>query len=414
MFATRLWYRLRCLLCIALIGCAESRADEITADRIKALPEAERSDWTRYLRRSKELAAADVQALQSEVETQGMKQALKAPEGGDFKLSYKPGDPWYKSDEAATQARVIISFQAPCGGWSKHIAYSKGPRAQGMQWTSQSDPGKRAHYLATLDNRSTTEQLLFLSCVSNAAVQRECEAAVRRGLQFIYDAQFPNGGWPQVYPLEGDYHDNITFNDDAIVHVLELLQAVATDKERFGFLNASERQQAAAALEHGIQCILKSQCRQGGKRTAWCAQHDALTLQPAPARALEPASLSGSESAHLVQFLMRLEVSNQDTIESIEAGLAWLEKVKITGHEKVKLDGKTTYRMNAQSNEIYWARFYDLETNRPIFPGRDGKIYDTFEEMAANNKVGYDYLSTQPGSILKNGQKKWRKTLSHP
>jgi hypothetical protein len=32
--------------------------------------------------------------------------------------------------------------------------------------------------------------------------------------------------------------------------------------------------------------------------------------------------------------------------------------------------------------------------------------------MAANNRVGYDYYSTQPGSLLNSQQKKWRKMLN--
>jgi hypothetical protein len=47
-----------------------------------------------------------------------------------------------------------------------------------------------------------------------------------------------------------------------------------------------------------------------------------------------------------------------------------------------------------------------------MFPGRDGVIYDSFAAMAAKNEVGYDFLTTLPGSIVNNGQKKWRKMLS--
>ena len=53
-----------------------------------------------------------------------------------------------------------------------------------------------------------------------------------------------------------------------------------------------------------------------------------------------------------------------------------------------------------------------MPTGKPVFPGRDGILYDTYEAMAANNKLGYDYYSTQPGSLLNTGQKKWRKTLA--
>jgi hypothetical protein len=34
------------------------------------------------------------------------------------------------------------------------------------------------------------------------------------------------------------------------------------------------------------------------------------------------------------------------------------------------------------------------------------------ELAAANDTPGYDYLSSRPGSILRNAQKKWRKRLA--
>ncbi len=105
---------------------------------------------------------------------------------------------------------------------------------------------------------------------------------------------------------------------------------------------------------------------------------------------------------------MRVKQPDERLSAAIESGLQWLERVKITGLERVKVDGKTTYQPNTDSKEIYWARFYDLETSQPIYPGRDGKIYHSYQEMAANNKVGYDYLSTQPASILKRARKSTR------
>ncbi len=112
----------------------------------------------------------------------------------------------------------------------------------------------------------------------------DCQAAFRKGLKYILDAQLPCGGWPQVYPLEGGYHDNITFNDDVQVHILELLLLIKNEPKRFTYLSPEEREAAVQALARGIQCVLDTQYMQNGQRTAWCAQHDALTLKPAAAR----------------------------------------------------------------------------------------------------------------------------------
>jgi len=44
---------------------------------------------------------------------------------------------------------------------------------------------------------------------------------------YLLAAQFPNGGWPQVWPLEGGYHDAITYNDNAVIESPETLTAIS-------------------------------------------------------------------------------------------------------------------------------------------------------------------------------------------
>ncbi|HMO86556.1 MAG TPA: pectate lyase [Lacipirellulaceae bacterium] len=337
---------------------------------------------------------------------------MRAPSGGDFKLSAKTGDPWYAGPEAAALADVVLSYQSPAGGWSKHTGYNRGPRQPGMQFSSQYEPGRSPHYLATFDNRSTTEQIHFLANVWLATQRDDCRAAVVRGLRYILAAQYPHGGWPQVYPLEGDYHDDVTLNDDALTHILELLAAVAAQQPQFAQVDEALRAEAAAALAAGLQCAVRLQVVQQGRPTGWCAQYDALTLAPSAARALEPPALSGSESSQLLKFLMTVQRPTPELVTTIEQGLRWLDDVKVTGLARTKRNGKTVYEPQADSTEAYWARFYDLATGRPIFPGRDGVVYDSFAAMAEQNSLGYDYFSSRPGSVLTNGQKKWRKILA--
>jgi PelA/Pel-15E family pectate lyase len=388
-------------------------AEPYDAKRIEALPPSEKADWTNYESQSRTLAQTDVDTLQSELQTQGMTKALRAPDGGDFKLSKKTGDPWYATEEAKQLADIILSYQTPSGGWSKHTGYSQGPRKPGMQWSSQYAPGHSPHYQATFDNRSTTEQLHYLANVWQATGDKSYMDGFVKGLNFILSAQYPNGGWPQVYPLEGGYHDNITFNDDAMTHVLELLLAIKKNEPRFAFLDPKLREMAKESLDRGIRCVLKTQVVIDGKKTVWCAQHDPITLEPARARKMEPATLSGVESARLLKFLMTIPEPSPELTESIESGLTWLENAQITGLRRSKVDGKTAYLDDPSSTDIYWARFYDISSGKPVFPGRDdGKLYDTFAAMAAENGLGYDFYSTLPESIVTNGQKKWRKMLA--
>jgi PelA/Pel-15E family pectate lyase len=400
---------------LALTSIAASNsalAEPVTAARLNELPSAEQPAWKTHWDRSQASARADLAALRAELTAQNLAIALRAPSGGDFKLPASADDAWYSSDAANQLASVVLSYQTPSGGWSKHTGYTRGPRQPGMQFSSQSEPGQKPHYLATFDNRATTEEMCFLATVWNATKREDCKAGFITGLDYILAARYPNGGWPQVYPLEGKYHDNITFNDDAMTRILELLQDIKNNDPCYSFVDDARRQRVSAALSAGLDCLLRVQVVQDGKKTGWCAQYDPLTLQPAAARAMEPVTLSGMESSRILRFLMSITTPAPEVVASIESGLAWMDQVKITGLAKTNVAGKSTYVSNPASTEIYWARFYNLTNSQPVFPGRDGVIYNSFADMAANNHLGYDYLSTLPGSVVSNGQKKWRKLLA--
>ncbi len=400
------------VLGLLLAGASSSvSADPVTLARVEALGAAERSAWTAYLSRSEERARADRDAITAELTELGLASARRAPEGGDFKVPEKIDAAWYASAETSRLADVVLSYQTASGGWSKHTGYSHGPRRRGTLFTSQNEPGQRSHYVATFDNGSTTEQLWLLARVWRATGREDCRAGVLRGLAYILDAQYPGGGWPQVYPLEGGYHDNITLNDNALTNVLELLLAVRDEDPAFAMVEGELRARVGRALEAGVACLLKLQVEREGGKTVWCQQYDALTLQPASARKLEPAALSGMESVSVLKFLMSIRRPSAEQIAAVEAGLAWLERAKVTDVAKRVVDGKTVYQVDPASTEVYWARFYDLTTGRPIFPGRDGVVYESFEEMIAKNAGGYDYYTTQPNSLLRTGQKNWRKKL---
>jgi PelA/Pel-15E family pectate lyase len=392
---------------------APALGEPVTAEAIDRQSAGEQAGWREYLERSQARAGADQAALQAELAANQLAAATRAPSGGDFKLSAEPGDAWFSSAEARVLADVVLSYQTPAGGWSKHTGYDSGPRKPGMQWSSQSEPGKKPHYLGTFDNHSTTEQLDFLAQVWLVTKREDCKDGFLKGLNYILAAQYPHGGWPQVYPLEGDYHDDITFNDDAMTHILELLHAVAGKQQPcHAFIDDATRRKAAASLEKGLACVVKMQVVQEGKKTAWCAQNDPFTLRPSQARKMEPATLSGQESANLVKFLMTLPDPSPELVASIESGLEWLDRVKVTGLVRAKREGKTVYEPDPSSTEVYWSRFYSLTDSKPVFPGRDGILYPSFNEMAAHNKLGYDYYTTRPGSVVGNGQKKWRKMVA--
>ena len=362
-------------------------AAERYESRLENRPDA--AEWRAYFTRSDATQAKQVQALDAELAKEHLEAARPAPHGADFKVDVaKPPGGSFTSAEAKQLVAAVLSYQLPSGLWSKDIGYNKGPRAAGMQWTAQENLW---HYAGTFDNGATTSELRLLALAHAVAPSAESLAAILRGVDAVLAAQFPNGGWPQNYPLEGGYHDFITLNDAAMLHVLDFMQLVADGAQGFGVVGADRRASARAAVEKGNACLLKLQI----PRAVWCAQYEAVTMQPAHARLFEPASLSGGESGEVVRYLMRQPRTPERTA-AIEAALAWFAAAK-------------TFPASKEGGPVQWARFYDLKTRQPIFPGkRDGRNHKTFEEMAASNPVGYDFLISKPADLLGKWAERWR------
>lgn len=384
----------------------------LTAERITTLPESAQTAWKSYLENSARHAEHERDVLAAECRRLQQPHSKPAPgRGGEFEMDSSVKPEWYASAEASTLATTVLSYQTPTGAWSKSTDYSAGPRPPGTQWTNNS--GNPWHYCGTLDNRATTEEIKFLAQVFLATQNPKAKTGALRGLEWLLTAQYPNGGWPQVYPVEPGYHEAITLNDGAMQHALEILLAVSTGDAPFSFVERSLRQRAATAFSRGIDCLIAGQVKLTGTPSVWCAQHDPLSLEPVAARLKEPPSLSGSESAEMIKFLMRKGPTTPDVITLIEQGIAWIKANRLTGLRKIKpTEGKTDYITDPTSTEVYWARFYDVVTGRPLFAGaQDGIIYPTFQEMAKNNKVAYDYFTSKPNDIITKEVERWRKRL---
>lgn len=178
----------------------------LTPGRIAALPESERGAWTAYLERSRERALAEREILAEECRAAGKEASQPAPNrSSEFEIDSDTPVEWFDRPENLHLATAMISYQTPTGGWSKAVDYEKGPRATGTHWTSQK--GEGWHYCGTIDNRTTTEQIRFLAGVHTATGDAVARDAALKGIDYLLEAQYPNGGWPQVYPVESGYHE---------------------------------------------------------------------------------------------------------------------------------------------------------------------------------------------------------------
>lgn len=312
---------------------------------------------------------------------------------------------WYGTAEARAVSDIVLTYQQADGGWPKNIDMTVAP------------PAAVRRHESTIDNGATTTQVQLLARVFAATGDARYRDAAVRGVDYLLAAQYPNGGWPQVYPLKQDYSRHITFNDDAMALVLRVLDDAAAGREPWAFVDAARRQRAATAVEKSVDVILKSQVRVGGTPTAWCAQHDEVTLEPRKARAYEHPSLSGRETVGIARFLMTRQGPNMRVINAVESAVTWLRAAALHGWrvERVtdgsKQNGWDRVMRREPEAPPLWARFYEIETNRPIFSGRDGVIRYKLSEIEHERRTGYAWVGDWPRALLEDEYPAWKARL---
>ena len=405
-----------CLACApaalhaATIG-KQTPAPPLTQTHIDAnAPAAERAAWSAYLNRSQELMAADKASFAAE--RAGLATIPEpARAGNPNSMPLDRDAAWYGGAEATAIAANILSYQTPAGGWSKNQNRADPPRQRGQSYV-QGTEGDSWSYVGTFDNDSTQTELAFLARMQKAYPGPEGDAyraAFLKGVRYVLNAQYPNGAFPQVYPLMGGYHDALTFNDGGFAHQATFLRTISERKGDYAFIPPALAAEAATALQKAMAVLLKSQVVVNGKKTVWGQQHDPITLQPVGARNYEMKSLAAAESSGLLIFLMQQENPSKEIRDAVHAGIAWLKDHAIMGYEWTnRNDGNGRMLYAKEGAGPLWSRFYDIETGKPIFGERDQSIFDTVADVGAGRRNGYSWYNSTPKSAIEMYDKTWK------
>src|SRR5690606_35767966 len=183
-------------------------------------------------------------------------------------------------------------------------------------------------------NGSTTREIKHLVRAFQQTGNERYAVAARRGVEYLLEAQYDDGGWPQYYPDKHLYRSQITFNDNAIINVLDVLKAIVKNEPGYTDVFGDDyRARASSALGNGITCIRETQLSIAAKLTIWAAQYDKDTKRPAKARAYELPSLAAAESAMILMFLMDIESPTPSIREAVEAGVAWFREHGMVGYD---------------------------------------------------------------------------------
>lgn len=326
-------------------------------------------------------------------------------------------DTWFATAEGRQIIANIISWQEANGGWHKSYDTTV-PRSQAKREADggagpPSDGVSVWQQASTIDNDATYTELRLLARAFAATGDEAAKASFEKGMQFVLTMQYPNGGFPQRFPLQKNYGRHITYNDGAMVGVMRLLRDAAKGEGAFAFVPAAEREKYQAAYDKGIECILATQIVQDGQLTVWCQQHDEVTLKPASARSYELPSLCSAESADITMLLMEVETPSDRVKKAVEGAVNWFEKTRIKGKYYSRLRGPAYEKgydrqvTDDATSPGIWPRFSELGTNKPLFVDRDGSIKADVKDVSYERRTGYAWYTIQPSKVL-NAYPQWK------
>jgi PelA/Pel-15E family pectate lyase len=286
------------------------------------------------------------------------------------------GDKFYL-DAAREAAKALVYGQLESGGWTQVIHFADAERrgkyrnGNGGDWNASS-----------LDDGQTQTALQFLIRADRALEfnHADIHEATIYGLAALLNAQFPNGGFPQVWTgpvrstpvlqakfpdydwkTEGrvkNYWDFYTLNDNLAGDVADTLilahKTYKVDKYR------------GALAKLGDFLIL---AQMPDPQPGWCQQYN-FDMVPIWARRFEPPAISGWESQDALATLIKIAryTGEKKYLEPIPRALEYFTK------ECLLPDGRV-------------ARFYEFKTNRPLYMDAEYKL--TYSDAAAPSHYGW-------------------------
>jgi len=328
-------------------------------------------------------------------------------------------DPYYLG-LAKKAGECLRRGQLQSGGWHYRIDFDPATRRKfAFRVDENSATGGRFN-ISTLDDNTTQAALRFLILLDQTLQFKDAaiHEVVEYGLQKLLEAQYPNGAWPQRFSAPPDpsrfptkkasypatwsrtfpaasYYGYYTFNDNAMADTIALMFLAA---------RVYSQPKYRASAEKGGDFILLAQMPD--PQPAWAQQYDA-DMHPAWARKFEPPSITGGESQGVIKMLLQLytETGNRKYIEPVPRALEYLKKSALA-------DGRL-------------ARFYELQTNRPLYFTRDYQLtYDDSDlpthyafkvpNHLATLETGYQRLLKMDGAQLKARQRECEWKSSPP
>jgi PelA/Pel-15E family pectate lyase len=333
-----------------------------------------------------------------------------------FLRAYETTGERFYLEAAQSAANALVKGQLCSGGWHYFIEFDPAKRAQ---YRYRSDgkcdgaTGRRGDGASaegpptTLDDNVTQAAVRVLMRV-DAALEfkdKQLHEAAQFALEQLGKAQYPNGAWPQRYRAFPDpaqfpvkrasypatwprkwpgenYQTFYTFNDNTISDAIDLFLEAA---------RVYNEPRYRAVAERGGGFILLAQMPE--PQPAWAQQYD-LDMHPAWARVFEPPSVTGGESQGIMKTLLVLyrETGERKYLEPLPRALAYLRRSVLPPVER-----PSEARARLPQGAPVLARFYELQTNKPLYITKGTQI--NVPGHAALRVNGYE-LSYSDESVI--------------
>jgi hypothetical protein len=288
--------------------------------------------------------------------------------------------------------------QMRSGGWKAMVEFEPERR---RKWAYRTDPPrKKSKDQSSLDDDKTQSALRFLIHLDRALKFRDetVHEMTSYGLdKLITQAQFANGGFPQVWTDERlpgadlparqasypeswsrtyqghkQYWHRYTLNDN-LAH--DVVRTLLLADDVYG-----DTRYRDAALRLGDSLLV---AQMPDPQPAWAQQYS-FQMQPIWARKFEPPAITSSESFSVLSTLMLLyaETGDPKYLRPIPRALDYLETCELP-------DGQV-------------ARFYELKTNRPLYFNRKYEL--TYRDDDLPTHYGFK-LNSRVDSLRRAYQK---------
>lgn len=323
------------------------------------------------------------------------------------------------------------------------------------------------HAYSTFDNGATGGHIKFLARLLRVSKEfpeafvgyendlETIEKGFWKAINYVANAQTDGGGWPQYYPYGVGYFKMITYNDNAMTTIMNLVYAMTHEEglmdsklcEDFAWVREELNNESPNPYvteykitedtlldmwDLALQFTLDCQVEIDDDLTGWAQQYDPFTNEPTMGRGFELPSVSTSESEGIMKVLTNIVEPDDDVKMAVEKYVEWTSEIGEEGFKSVNVSdrtrelGKDRRYVYTGTEEKTYGRFYGLDTTGDyyenlqdedlngfyaIYSGRDSVAKLDHNVGGHERRSGYGFIRNGVQDNAERQYELWQKAL---